>query len=133
MASERRLLAQLAPELSEDMILRLVAAFQDLRQAYSAGQLTYPYSLRGTHIQRCFVAPELDYPLAFPSELINLVRHIQAYPEDTLEIALRNIFDFDVYRPETIGKLADILDHHGQVDNLIIGSVWLRIALAALS
>lgn len=47
MASERRLLAQLAPELSEDMILRLVAAFQDLRSAYNAGQLTYPYSLRG--------------------------------------------------------------------------------------
>jgi von Willebrand factor A domain-containing protein 8 len=47
MASERRLLAQLAPELNEDTILRLVAAFQDLRQAYDAGILTYPYSLRG--------------------------------------------------------------------------------------
>lgn len=45
--SERRLLAQLAPELSEDMILRLVAAFHDLRHAYDAGRLTYPYSLRG--------------------------------------------------------------------------------------
>lgn len=48
MASERRLLAQVAPELSEDMILRLVAAFHDLRHAYDTGALTYPYSLRGT-------------------------------------------------------------------------------------
>ena len=50
MASERRLLAQLAPELSDDLILRLVAAFQDLRHAYDAGLLTYPYSLRGEFI-----------------------------------------------------------------------------------
>ncbi|KAH9924969.1 AAA domain-containing protein [Epithele typhae] len=92
MASERRLLSQLAPQLSEDTILRLVAAFQDLRRAYDAGTLTYPYSLR---------------------ELLNLVRHMQAYPSDSLEAALRNVFDFDVYKPETISKLQDILDHHG--------------------
>jgi hypothetical protein len=49
MASERRLLSQLAPELSEDLILRLVAAFQDLRREYNAGTLTYPYSLRGKY------------------------------------------------------------------------------------
>lgn len=49
MNSERRLLSQLAPELSEDMILRLVAAFQDLRRAYDSGSLTYPYSLRGMY------------------------------------------------------------------------------------
>ncbi|KAI0089424.1 AAA domain-containing protein [Irpex rosettiformis] len=94
MQSERKLLEQLAPELSEDLILRLVAAFHDLRHAYEAGTLTYPYSLR---------------------ELINLVRHLQAYPEDPLEVVIRNIFDFDVYRPATITKLAEILDHHGLV------------------
>ena len=38
---------------------------------------------------------------------------MQAYPGDSLEAALRNVFDFDVYKPETISKLADILDHHG--------------------
>ncbi|KAI1792782.1 AAA domain-containing protein [Ganoderma leucocontextum] len=92
MASERKLLSQLAPQLGEDMILRLVAAFHDLRRAYEAGTLTYPYSLR---------------------ELLNLVRHMQAYPSDSLEVALRNVFDFDVYKPETISKLGDILDHHG--------------------
>ena len=47
MQSERKLLSQLAPELSDDLILRLVAAFQDLRYAHETGSLTYPYSLRG--------------------------------------------------------------------------------------
>ena len=49
------------------------------------------------------------------SELLNLVKHMQAYPSDTLEAALRNVFDFDIYKPETISKLHDILDHHGFV------------------
>ncbi|KAK7683695.1 hypothetical protein QCA50_013071 [Cerrena zonata] len=94
MLSERRLLAQMAPELSQDMILRLVAAFHDLRHAYESGRLTYPYSLR---------------------ELINLVKHIKAFPNDPLESVIRNVFDFDIYKPETITILADILDHHGLV------------------
>jgi hypothetical protein len=45
--SERKLLAQLAPELDQDLILRLVGAFQDLRRGYEKGDLNYPYSLRG--------------------------------------------------------------------------------------
>ena len=48
MESEKKLLAQLAPKLDPDLILRLVAAFHDLRAAHEAGSLTYPYSLRGT-------------------------------------------------------------------------------------
>ncbi|KAJ6624725.1 AAA domain-containing protein [Mycena sp. CBHHK59/15] len=96
--SERSLLAQLAPEIDEDLILRLVGAFHDLRKGYESGTLNYPYSLR---------------------ELINLVKHMQAYPRDSLGDALRNIFDFDIYKPETIEQLAAILNHHGlRVPNL---------------
>ncbi|OCH94642.1 hypothetical protein OBBRIDRAFT_817121 [Obba rivulosa] len=94
MESERKLLSQLAPELSQDLILRLVAAFHDLRSAYENGSMTYPYSLR---------------------ELINIVRHMRSYPTDSLEATLRNVFDFDVYKPDTMEKLAEILDHHGLV------------------
>ncbi|KAF8056895.1 AAA domain-containing protein, partial [Lyophyllum atratum] len=98
LASERKLLEQMAPELNPDLILRLVGAFHDLRRGYDSGVLNYPYSLR---------------------ELINLVRHITAYPDDSLGEALRNIFDFDIYKPETIDKLAEILEHHGlQVPHL---------------
>ncbi len=56
MASERKLLSQLAPQLSEDLILRLVGAFHDLRKAYESGTVTYPYSLRG--------APRLSHAYA---------------------------------------------------------------------
>ena len=45
--SEQKLLSQLAPELSPELLGRLVAAFQDLRAGYVAGTLSYPYSLRG--------------------------------------------------------------------------------------
>lgn len=38
---------------------------------------------------------------------------MQSYPNDTLDVTLRNVFDFDVYKPDTFEKLADILDHHG--------------------
>ncbi|KAF7366325.1 von Willebrand factor A domain-containing protein 8 [Mycena sanguinolenta] len=102
--SERTLLAQLAPEIDEDLILRLVGAFHDLRKGYDAGTLNYPYSLR---------------------ELINLIKHMQAFPHDSLGDALRNVFDFDVYKPETIEQLAAILAHHG------LGSHAPNLGLAA--
>ncbi|KAH9010140.1 AAA domain-containing protein [Lactarius hengduanensis] len=92
--SERKLLTQLAPELSEDLIVRLIRAFHDLRQSYEGGTLSYPYSLR---------------------ELIAIVRHMQAYPDDELDDTLRNVFDFDVYRIETTEKLDEILRKHGSV------------------
>ena len=107
--SERNLIGQLAPEISKDLILRLVGAFHDLRKGYENGVLNYPYSLRG----------RFEITLRFRAniflELINLVRHMKAYPSDTLEDALRNVFDFDIYKPETIDKVVEILMHHGYV------------------
>lgn len=47
------------------------------------------------------------------AELINIVRHMRAYPDDGLEATLRNVFDFDVYKPETTEKLAQVLAKHG--------------------
>lgn len=38
---------------------------------------------------------------------------MRAYPDDTLENVLRNVFDFDIYKPETIDYLFEVLDHHG--------------------
>lgn len=49
------------------------------------------------------------------SELISLIRHMKAYPNDTLGEALRNVFDFDIYKPEIIDKLSEILIKHGFV------------------
>ena len=52
------------------------------------------------------------FPLA---ELINLVRHMRAYPNDDLGTSLRNIFDFDIYKHETIERLKEILELYGWV------------------
>ena len=60
-----------------------------------------------------------------PLELINVVRHMHAYPDDSLETALRNTFDFDVYRKETIQKLSAILERHGFV--LFYRYLWGRV------
>jgi len=46
-ASESKLLEQLAPDLSQDLVMRIVRAFHDLREGYDNGVLGYPYSLRG--------------------------------------------------------------------------------------
>ncbi|SCZ96734.1 BZ3500_MvSof-1268-A1-R1_Chr4-1g06667 [Microbotryum saponariae] len=86
--SEQRVLAQLAPELDEELLRSLVQAFGDLRKAFDSGALSYPFSLR---------------------ELLAIVRHLKRYPDDTLEEVLRNVFDFDTHRPETIDKLYSIL------------------------
>ena len=112
--SERNLIGQLAPEISEDLILRLVGAFHDLRTSYENGVLNYPYSLRG-RVLRIVIQCSRLRPF---SELINVVKHMKAYPSNTLGDALRNVFDFDIYKPETIDKLAEILVRHGFVDIL---------------
>ena len=119
MQSERQLLAQLAPEMDEDLIRRLVAAFQDLRRGYDEGKLLYPYSLRGdgsaafsSLVTRVIDDHRIFFFFFFRAELINLVRHMRAY-QDSLETSLRNVFDFDVYKPETMEVLYEILEHHG--------------------
>ena len=40
---------------------------------------------------------------------------MRAYPDDPLEDILRNVFDFDVYKPEAMEFLLDVLNHHGYV------------------
>ena len=52
---------------------------------------------------------------------------MKAYPLDTLGDALRNVFDFDIYKPETIDKLAEILIHHGSVIFLACQQVSHRV------
>jgi len=49
------------------------------------------------------------------TELINLVKHMKAYPNESLGESLRNVFDFDAFRPDMMGKLVDILERHKYV------------------
>ena len=59
MSSETQLLKQLAPEIDDETLKKLVLAFQDLRRGYDSGKLTYPYSLRG----RSYVDHPSDNPI----------------------------------------------------------------------
>lgn len=109
--SEERVLSQLAPDLDPLLVRSLVAAFGDLRAAFEDGSLAYPFSLR---------------------ELLALVRHLKMYPNDPLEDVLRNVFDFDVNRPETLEKLYAVLRRHKlAVERIGIDAVCLSMFPAA--
>ncbi|KAJ3102237.1 hypothetical protein HDU97_000673 [Phlyctochytrium planicorne] len=92
--SEFALLSQVAPSVSPILLRRLIAAFNDLRAAFDDNLITYPYSLR---------------------ELLNLVRHLERFggSEEKLGEVLRNVFDFDVHRSETVKVLRQAFQRHG--------------------
>lgn len=77
--SEVSLLNQLAPSLGVEIISKLVNSFNDLREAFDDGLIQYPYSLR---------------------ELINIVRHMEKFPTESIDSVLRNVFDFDAHKTE---------------------------------
>ncbi|TPX58575.1 hypothetical protein PhCBS80983_g03058 [Powellomyces hirtus] len=91
-ASELSLLSQSAPAVNQETLGQLIHAFGELRQAFDDGLVAYPYSLR---------------------ELMNIVKHMQAFPDEPLEQILRNVFDFDVHRKEFFEVLLAALKKHG--------------------
>ena len=94
--SEVTLLQQLAPSVKQ--IPQLVGAFQDLRAMFDDNLVQYPYSLR---------------------ELINIVKHMEMFPNENLESVLRNVFDFDAHRPELSEMLLSAFKSQGLVINKI--------------
>ena len=75
-ASELNLLRNYAGDVPEAVLRKLVAAFTELRQCTEEGTLSYPYSTR---------------------ELVNVVKHLNMFPNDGISSVLRNIFDFDKF------------------------------------
>jgi hypothetical protein len=100
-SSEVTLLQQLAPSVDEKVIKKLVSSFNDLRQSFDDGLISYPYSLR---------------------ELIHIVRHLERYPQDDLISILRNVVDFDLHREDLIGILSQTFTKHGiQIEKSSLG------------
>jgi hypothetical protein len=85
-ASELSLLKSYAPTVDEATLRKLVAAFQTLRRAVEDGKINYPYSTR---------------------ELVNVARHLQAFPADSIGHALANTVAFDRYDPRMFSILCD--------------------------
>ena len=90
--SERSLLRFYGPNVSEHFITLLSKLFRDLRSLVDQGLLAYPYSTR---------------------ELVNVVRHLNQYPNDSLVSVLQNIFSFDRYDPHLVQHLLGVFHRQG--------------------
>ncbi|XP_013780958.2 von Willebrand factor A domain-containing protein 8-like isoform X1 [Limulus polyphemus] len=90
--SEMTMLRQYGPNVPQNILEKLVAAFGELRQLADQNLLNYPYSTR---------------------EIVNIVKHIESYPEDGVAQVIRNVFDFDSYATETKKLLFSVLHKHG--------------------
>lgn len=90
--SELSLLRYYGPDISEDILLKLTHLFRDLRNLVDEGLLSYPYSTR---------------------ELVNIVKHLQKYPEDGLVTTIENVFSFDGYDSQLLQHLTQVFHRHG--------------------
>lgn len=89
--SEIQLLQKYGPDVPMDVINKLVLAFGRLRSLADQGLIAYPYSTR---------------------ELVNIVKHLQAFPEDSISDAVGNVFDFDRYSKDAREQLLEVLDEY---------------------
>lgn len=90
--SEIYLLQQYGPNVNEKTLRKLVNAFAELRSMADIGQLSYPYSTR---------------------EVVNIVKHLEKYPNENLAELIGNVLDFDRYSPEALEQVTDVLKKHG--------------------
>lgn len=90
--SEIYLLQQYGPNVDGKTLRKLVNAFAELRTLADIGQLNYPYSTR---------------------EVVNIVKHLEKYPNESQAEVIGNVLDFDRYSPETLEQVTDVLSKHG--------------------
>ncbi|XP_030747712.1 von Willebrand factor A domain-containing protein 8 [Sitophilus oryzae] len=96
--SEIELLKKYGPDVPLKNIRKLVDVFGELRVMADQGQLNYPYSTR---------------------EVVNVVKHLQQFPEADLEDVVFNVFDFDRYSPDLLDSLGEVLQKHGFATNVL--------------
>ncbi|XP_062313090.1 von Willebrand factor A domain-containing protein 8 [Osmerus eperlanus] len=90
--AELAMLKQYGPGVPDATLQKLVAAFGELRSMADQGTITYPYSTR---------------------EVVNIVKHLQEFPEEGLANVVRNVFDFDSYNKDLREVLIGALHKHG--------------------
>jgi hypothetical protein len=90
--SELQLLREYGSGVEEHLLVKLTDIFTDLRQAVASGRLSYPYSTR---------------------ELVNLVRHAQAFPSEALHTVTENVIAFDKHNASALAIVRDIFSRHG--------------------
>ncbi|XP_028846499.1 von Willebrand factor A domain-containing protein 8 [Denticeps clupeoides] len=90
--AELAMLKQYGPDVPDAVLHKLVAAFGELRAMADLGTITYPYSTR---------------------EVVNIVKHLQKFPDEGLANVVRNVFDFDSYNKDMREVLITALHKHG--------------------
>ncbi|KAM3861847.1 von Willebrand factor A domain-containing protein 8 [Diretmus argenteus] len=90
--AELAMLKQYGPDVPDATLQKLVGAFGELRSMADQGTITYPYSTR---------------------EVVNIVKHLQKFPDEGLANVVRNVFDFDSYNKDTQEVLIGALHKHG--------------------
>ncbi|XP_028291916.1 von Willebrand factor A domain-containing protein 8 isoform X2 [Gouania willdenowi] len=90
--AELAMLKQYGPDVPDITLHKLVSAFGELRSMADQGTINYPYSTR---------------------EVVNIVRHLQKFPDEGLANVVRNVFDFDSYNKDTREVLIEALHKHG--------------------
>ncbi|KAM8718667.1 hypothetical protein ACLKA7_001387 [Drosophila subpalustris] len=90
--SEIYLLKQYGPNVPIKTLRKLVNAFGELRKLADEGLLNYPYSTR---------------------EVVNIVKHLERYPQDNMSELVGNVLDFDRSQPEALQQVTQVLSKHG--------------------
>uniref|UniRef100_A0A3Q4HWX0 von Willebrand factor A domain-containing protein 8 n=1 Tax=Neolamprologus brichardi TaxID=32507 RepID=A0A3Q4HWX0_NEOBR len=90
--AELAMLKQYGPDVPDATLQKLVAAFGELRSLADQGTINYPYSTR---------------------EVVNIVKHLQKFPDEGLANVVRNVFDFDSYNKDMREVLIEALHKHG--------------------
>lgn len=90
--SEIYLLQKYGPSVPLKTLAMLVNAFGELRTMADEGLLNYPYSTR---------------------EVVNIVKHLEKYPNESMSELVGNVLDFDKYQPEALEQVTTVLSKHG--------------------
>lgn len=103
-SSEIELLKQYGPSVPHDVIRKLVAVFGELRALADQGLVNYPYSTR---------------------EVVNVVKHLEKFPEADISEVIFNVFDFDRYSTEVVETLNEVLTKHGFPAKDLLNIEWI--------
>ena len=98
--SEMALLKNYAPDVDEAVLKALSNSFSELRNLVSDGVIAYPYSTR---------------------ELVAVVKHLQAFPNDGVVSVLENVLSFDANELSLRRTLSDVFGRHGIPVPLVAG------------
>ncbi len=90
--SHKQILLSYGPKVQKDIIDLIVQIWEDLRIAHTHGLLIYPFSIR---------------------EAVNVVKHLNQYPDDGIQDAVENVIAFDRLDFTVTNQLKEIFGKHG--------------------